>query len=458
MNKHILPPLLIATFVLYAATPLNASTMTLKECVLGAIKNSPGLASQHHLIEASVEGVTKKRATTLPFLSSQIQGYELNGRPVTPWVPTGLSEPENPFGRHDAHWAPVTIQSIGITYPIINEGSLFGLNDAPVVSAARAQVAQEQSFEVLSEQKLVFDVVSDFIYAASYRQQVTTYDLLLELSQKQLDIANEQMRLGHELPQSVDILQSKVAALESARSALAQNASNFVADLAGRVEGQIQGAGDPLIQIDDVLPPLAPLPALRQFLDQVMPRHPALRVEATKVEIARQQLRVDEASRWPTASITTSFAAAQDLNYFSGNNTNIRPTAFQSYLTVIIPLYDFGGRRAAVSESRENAIAGETNLRQVDLDIRSSITQAYGAILQEVATIAMLESGLERDTGNLKLAKAQLSEGKIDQMSFLNADIATLQDTLAVEQAEMSQRLRYAELQNLSAGAWHWAP
>jgi outer membrane protein TolC len=458
MKKYNLHPVVIATLVIYAAPVLDASSMTLKDCVLSALKNSPGVSSEHHLIRAYESDVTKKKATTLPFFSSQIQGYELNGRPVTQWVPTGLSEPGNPFGRRDAHWAPVTVQSIGVTYPIISEGNIFGLNEAPAVSAARAQVAHEEGLEILSEQKLIFDVVLDFIYAVSYRQQVVAYDRLLELSKKQLDIGKEQVRLGRALPQSAEVLQSEIAALDSARSALEENASNFVADLVGQVEGLNEGGQVPVIQLDDALPRLAPLPALRQFLAQVMPGHPALRAEATKIVIARQQLRVDEANRWPTASITTSFAAAQDLDYFSGNRTHIRPTAFQSYLTVIIPLYDFGGRRAAVSESREKLLAEETNLRQVDRDIRSSITQAYGQILQEAAAIARLQSGLERDSENFELAKAQMSEGKTDQMNFLSAEIATVQDTLAIQQAEMSQRLRYAELQNLSGGAWHWAP
>src|SRR5579871_2651928 len=120
--------------------PLDACSMTLKECVLSAISNSPGLSSERHMISAYSADINKKRATTLPNLSAQLQGYEVNGTPVTQWVPSGVFQPENGIGRRGAHWAPVAIQSVGVTYPILYQGSFLGLNDPPAVAAARSQL------------------------------------------------------------------------------------------------------------------------------------------------------------------------------------------------------------------------------------------------------------------------------------------------------------------------------
>ncbi len=431
--------------------------MTLRECVLSAIENSPGLSSEQKLINAAEADVAKRKATTLPYLSSQLQAYEVNGTPVTPWVPSGVFQPENGIGRRGAHWAPIGIESVGVVYPIIYEGSIFGLNDPPAVMAARAQVTQEQSVAILREQKVVFDVVSAYIHAASYRQQVAIYDRILELSKKELEVVEQQVQIGHKLPQDSMILQAALSAAESARSTVQENADNFASDLATMIAGQ-DGKVDAGFQIDSALPPVGPLPPLRQFLDQVMQGHPALLVENAKGEVARQQLRVDQANRWPTASFATTFGGAQDLDYFSGSATHLRPTAFQSYLTLTIPLYDFGGREAAVRESRENLLAEKANLRQVDLDIRSSITQEYGEVLQNTALLFTLQSTLAKDRANFDLVKAQAAEDKADRLAVLSAEAAMLQDTLAIRVAEMSERLRYAELQNLSAGKWHWAP
>jgi outer membrane protein len=457
-NTHGSITLLAISLVTGCFLPGIACSTTLKECVISAIANSPGLSAEHHLIAADDADVSKKRATTLPYLSSQIQGYEVNGMPVTPWVPSGVFQPENGVGRRGAHWAPIGIESIGVTYPIIYEGSVFGLNDPPAVAAARAQMTQEELVEVLREQKIVFDVVSDFIRVASYRQQIAIYNRILALSRKELGIIEEQVHLGHKLPQEEQIFRSELSALEYARSAIQENTNNFASDLANMVGGLNNGSEDRAIQIDDELPQLTPLPPLSQLLDQVMPGHPVLLVENTKTEIVQQQLRVDEANRWPTASFSTSFGAAQDLAYFSGSATHLRPTAFEAYLTLTIPLYDFGGRQAAVRESRENLAAQKKNLEQLDLEVRSSITQEYGEILQDTALMLKLQSGLEKDNANLDLVRAQLDEGKVDRLTALTAESVTLQEGLAIQAQALAERLKYAELQNLSAGRWRWAP
>src|SRR5271168_408329 len=193
MNKHIWRLLLAAAPILCGFAPIQGGAMSLKDCVITAIKNNPGLASERHLVNAYVADITKKRSTTLPYFSSELQAYEVNGMPVSPWIPAGAFDPNNPYGRRSAHWAPVGLESVDVVYPIIYEGSWFGLGDPPVVAAARAQVAQEEAASILSEQKLLFTVVSDFVNAASYRQQAEIYDRLLGLAKSQLDIVNAQL-------------------------------------------------------------------------------------------------------------------------------------------------------------------------------------------------------------------------------------------------------------------------
>ncbi len=458
MKTYISSSLLIASMVTGCLSPSGAFCMSLRECVLSAIDNNPGLSSESHLISAYDADAIKKQATTLPYLSSQLQGYEVNGIPVTPWVPSGVFQPENGVGRRGAHWAPIGIESVGVTYPIAYQGSLFGLNDPPAVAAAREQVTQEKLVAMLREEKVVCDIVSDFVRAISYRQQIAIYDRIVEILHRELEIVGEQVRLGRKLPQDDEVLRGELSAFEYARSVAQENSDNFAGDLTNMVRGAVKGAEDREIQIDNALPKLTPLPPLPLFLDRVMPGHPALQVQTSRSEVARQQLRVDEANRWPTASFTTSFGAAQDLDYFSGSSTHLRPTAFESYLTLTIPLYDFGGRRAAVRESRENLLAEKQIARQLELDIRSSIAQEYGEILQNAALVFKLHSQLEKDQANLDLATAQAAVDKADQMTVLSADATTLQDTLDIQAAEMSERLKYAELQNLSGGKWNWAP
>jgi len=456
MNKT-LATAMFACAVLGMGSTLTAAPLTLEDCVLTAVKNSPEISSQRHTVAAYQDDIIKKKATTLPFLSSQLQSYEINGKPVTPWSAAGVFEPENGAGRRDVHWAPIALESVGVSYPILFQGSFLGLNDSPVEAAARAQLTQGQIQELLAEQKIVLEVVSDFIYAAGYRRRLAILDQILERTDTEVAIVRNQVRLGRKLPQDAELLEDRRLALEEARAATEENASNFLSDLSSLISSG-SGLEDPNIQIDERLPPLVKLPPIRSFLDQVVQNNPLLRIEDAKLEMSRQQLRVDEADSWPTASFNTTFAAGQDLDFLDGNGTHSRPTAFQSYLTVTIPIFDFGGRRAAIGESKESLLAQRDHVKQVERDIRLAITRTFGQILDNTTTAARLTTELQKDRARVGLLTAQMNQGDVDQMELLEAEIEALQDTLSVQANEMSQQLEYAQLQNLAAGKWHWAP
>jgi len=433
----------------------GATVLSLKECVNRAIERSPELSSGRHLIDADEAYTKRTRGTTLPYFSSELQGYEINGSPVSPWVPLGLSQPENgPSNRQgNAHWAPVGIESVGVSYPLIYEGSIFGLNDPPAVAMARANRDQQMIANVITAQKVIFGVVTDYIYVTDYRAQVSTAQKMIDLATQQLDIVRAQMKLGLKLPQQVQVAEAQLAAANQARLTGSAGESAFSEDLANLI-GQ-RGAE---IELDGTELPLSELEPLKRILDQVMVGHPALRAQRTKVEIARQQLRVDEANFWPTATLNTNFSSAQDLEYINGGLKHPRPTALLSYLTVSIPLYDFGVRSAAINESKEDVLSQKDGIKALDLQIRSEITQAYNDIAQYAETASQFQSNFVRDNQAALLAKAQYEVGAGDMLMVTTAELAALQDKISIQLTEMAERLKYAELQNLSGGTWHWAP
>jgi len=457
MSRRVLICLVLLAVVAAPATGALADPMTLKDIVVAAIEYSPQLSSGRHMTAAYAAAIKKTRATTLPYFSSQLQGWEINGNPATQWYPLGIFQPENGVqGQHNrnAHWGPVGIEEIGITYPLIFEGSILGLNDVPAVAAARAQMSGQEAMNLIAEQKVILDVVSDYIYAATYRRESQAEQKIIETESKQLEIVREQIRLGLKLPQQEEVLQAQIEAATRVKNSADENSQNFKLTLATLIGNR----SDQRIELADELPPLAELPPLNGFLDEVMPGHPALRVQNTKVQVAQQQLRVDEANFWPTAILNSNLTAAQNLEYFNGNNLHPRPTAFQSYLTVNVPLYDFGQRKAAISQSRESVLSQQDSVKQAELDIRSSISQAYNDVHQDEEILAGVRGNLVVADQALELAQAQHDEGQIDQLALINAQLATLQQRAVIEIAELPERLKYAELQNLSAGTWHWAP
>src|SRR6202790_4873072 len=274
------------------ATAAVAAPLTLDDCLTQAIHHSAALSAARHDTQAAREGVTVQRAALLPSLNAQANAYEVNGRPTTPFTTLNVFGPETP--RRNAHWGPVGIESIGLTYPLIQNGSILGLNNPPEIAAARAAVDEKLAGILLIEQKVVFDTVTAYLYAAWYRSEAPLASRIVQLTEERFEIVKYQAQLGLKLPQDVELASAQVVAAQRVAAEVTLNAGNSVAALAALI-----GRPDDDIAIDTTLLPTPPLPPLREFLAHVMPAHPALRVQQGQIEIAQQQVRVDTAALYP---------------------------------------------------------------------------------------------------------------------------------------------------------------
>ena len=433
------------------AAPLSVP-LTLRQCIAEALRNSPGLAASHYDIAAARNDIVKKRGTTLPLLSSKLDAYEVNGAPVTPFSVLNINSPENPISRRDAHWDPVATQSIDLTYPLFQNGSVMGLNNAPVVAAANTMLGQQELTALLTEQKVVLDVFTAFSYAVWYRDALALDEEMVNLSHNALDIVQEQVSLGLKLPQDVDLAKAQLLSSQQAAASARQNARD-----ANRQLGSVMGRkGDYELVLDDAKQPLPQLQPLENFLDRLMRVHPALQVQQGKVEIARQQLRIDRASVLPTVSLNASFMGGENLEHFNGGDNHRNPTAFLTYIEVAAPLFDFGQRRAAIHESEDVVSSARENVKQLELELRGAITQLYSQIYDSQGQMAALRQECVKAGNDAQLARAQRAEGLIDALKLTDSELALRGAQLALEAEGLSQRLRFAELQNLSGGMWRW--
>jgi outer membrane protein TolC len=452
---------LILALISGLATRSSAEPLTLQQCIDAAVKQSPELSAYRHKTAADRYDITKKRGTTLPYLSSKLSNYMVNGSPATIWTPLGISEPgvatilaspRRSFNNNNAHWSPVGLQTIGSTFPLYHDGSILGLNDPPVVDAARAVLTQDELRAIVQAQKVILDVTQAFVSAASYRDQLTIERQLMQYVSQQLEITKAQVGLGLTLPLEIEIVNTELEATRQAEESARDNESNYSVALAGLIGVN----SDQTLQLDSQKLPPRPLPGLREFLSEVMPLHPALKVQDAKVDVARQQLRVDEASNYPTVRLNNDFAVSEDYDYFNGSSVHQRPTEFLSYITIDIPIWDFRQRHAATLESTEKVEYEKDLRRDVQVKIRTSIAETYRKILNDSKTIAELQSKYVSANEHLSLAQAQRHAGSIDQAALLAKEVDAATAQTGLEAATLSQQLEYAELQNLSGGVWHW--
>lgn len=437
--------ILIAIINAYA-TAAAATPLSLQDCIMQAIHHSPALSAARHDTQAAREGVTEQRGALMPFLSAQTSAYEVNGKPTTPFSALNVFDAENPRSKN-AHWGPVGIESIGVTYPLIQNGSILGLNNPPQVAAARAAVDEKLAGILLVEQKVVFDTVTAYSYAAWYRSEAALASRILHLSQEELEIVKYQAQLGLKLPQDVQLANAQVVAAQYVVAAAMQNAADSVAALSALI-----GRPDSDITIDTTPQPTPPLPPLREFLTHVMSVHPALRVQQGQIEIAQQQVRIDKAALWPSVKLNLGLTGAQNLEHFRGNTLS----NFLSFIQIDIPIFDFGKRKAAIRASQQEAASASDTLKAIDLELRNSISQTYHQIIDYDERVANMRTDALKAANAAALADAERRVGLIDELTWVEAQRQVQVAQVVLGQEQLLTQLKYAELRNLSGGIWQW--
>jgi outer membrane protein TolC len=137
-----------------------------------------------------------------------------------------------------------------------------------------------------------------------------------------------------------------------------------------------------------------------------------------------------------------------------------RPTLFVSHLQVEMPFFTFGQRRAAIRDSQEVVQSEQARLKELDLELRQAIAQTCDQIDEIDRTVATLRNDYVKVSNNAELTRTQRYGGLVDELTLL-VDELTLIDAEsassrapALESKEALKRLKYIELQDLSAGMW----
>ena len=238
----------IGLVVALASTAMCGPILTLQQCIDDAVQHNPGLSAYRHLVAAAKENIIKKQGATLPYLSSNLEAYEVNGFPAAPYTTLHLVIPEQGVAfvhNPNAHWAPVGLEGIGINYSLYKEGSILGLNNPPSVEVARAELTQQELTSLIRAQKLILDVSTAFLNAASYRDQLALEEQLVALHEKQLKIVRAQVALGLTLPLEIQVVQAQVDAAQQAQESAQQivhSYSTLLSALTGRGNDSSFGA------------------------------------------------------------------------------------------------------------------------------------------------------------------------------------------------------------------------
>jgi outer membrane protein TolC len=488
--------LLLAAAGLLAVAHLQSvradGPLTLRQCIDAAYGLSPALKSEQLDIDAAGDEIIKQRTALLPNLYATATAEVLDGYPVSPFaVATGEDIEEGLIGTNNrqvstnttrtitqtdgkvrvadrniekivtaqtqprqlfrANMVPISMEKIEMDYPLFENGSILGLNDAPAVANARAEKKQLQWTLELGEEKVVYDLCNAYFIAQWYQQKLARDEARLHFSTQRLDIVKVEYRLQLMLAQDVELAKAELAADQQTLDSTKQSVRDSYAVLAVLI-GQPTGRVAKL----DIKPPAFPeLPPLDGILASARADHPAVGVQESVVEMARQQYRLDQAALLPAVVASTDYLLGQNLAHFNTASSG-SPTQYDAGVTVNVPIFDWGSKLAQERESRTKIGAQEAEEEQVKMDVATSIAKLYDSV-HDLERQFMIAIAAQVTASNAAvLARQQRSQGAVDQYALVQDEETLLNAEDTAENTRLEALETYTQLEQAAGGAWKW--
>jgi len=422
--------------------------LTLRDCIAIALGESPKLeASSFDLLAAGWE-IRAAQALLWPNLKGSASGEAFSGESTGKF---GIVNTTSPSGGGVNTSRNVDLAGIGLfggklLYPIFQDGSIFGFNDAPAVELKKAQKDALEWTTHLTREDVIFRVTEVFIDTVSAQNRVQPIDHRVALLERSVDIHKEEQQKGLLLPVDVEVVTKQLDSARSLATIIHQQAD------AGSL-GLMRLLGlrsSDHIRLNNTLPdPPSPPDAARLF-HTMLARHPSLQVQLANVNKAKQDYRLENYRLYPSVALHGSGLYVTDID----NDAH----ELLGGITVSIPIWDFGAQLNTVRARRDTYHAEQARYGAVGNDLASDLVIAYREIYETSESILRKEGEAGKLDRDLRVAQSQQQQGIASPLTAIDAELALVskQEELEIDRAKLL--LRYAELQKAMGGTWKWIP
>ena len=492
MERQAVIRALAAAVLLMAGAHCMADGLTLRQCIDAAYGLSPALKSELLDIDAAGQEIIKQRTALLPSLTASAYSGVMNGNPISPFAIVTGEDIENglvsgntrevqtsttrttttakgksrtgttnsstvanttalPHQLLRADWAPYSTEHVELDYPLFQNGSILGLNDAPAIAYARAAKQGLVWTRQLGEEKVVFDLCNAFFIAQWYQEKLARDEARVHFSQKRLEIVKLQFQLQLMLQQDVDLAKTQLEQDEATLTATKRTVRDSWAVLAVMI-------GQPAQRVAKLggNPPAFPtLPPLDGLLKAASELHPSIGLQQSVIDQARATYKLDQAALYPTVAAATSYTFAQNLAHIDSSSANA-PSLYAAGVTVNVPIFDWGSRLAEERESRIKLSSAQAQEDQVKMDISTAIARLYDGIhMLDMQLATAIESQVS-DANATQLARQQAATGALAQLAVVTDEETLLSAEDTVENTRLAELETYTQLEQAAGGAWKW--
>lgn len=419
--------------------------LTLDNCVDLALGRSPTLRAAEYDIRAADESVNFARLGLLPSVSGALTAEGVSGRPTNVFSLLNVNDVENNGLSTQSRSGLLGFGAVSLNYNLFKNGSILGLNDAPVVKIARAQRSALVWTRGLQREQVIFIVTTAFVDVVARGERVRLDARRVQLCEQRVPNIQQQVQIGLKLPTDLEFAREQLRSSENLlRLARAQNtvARLHLAALLGR-------SPDALI-VSPRLPAAPALPATDKLLSDAAAKHPGIGVQNALIDQQFNAYRSARVQSFPQLSLNSTY------NYGANVANSNHRDLYTGALTVSVPIFDFGAQNANKRAAQNRYLAEKTRLEKVTDDIQRTILDAYAALVVMAETAAAYERDLAKLDTAARVARSQSRAGLVSPLAAIDAELLLIDAQEALDDQRVKELIQFATLQNAAGGTWQW--
>jgi outer membrane protein TolC len=427
--------------------------LTLRDCIAIALGESPALEGSRFDVLSAAQEVRAAQGMALPLVTGSAQ-YELfSGSQTSKFgvlnlggvTPNGTVVTANTVGLSE-----VQLYGAHLRYPLFNDGSILGLNNAPAIAEKKAK-KQALAWTVnLTREEVIARVIAEFVTTVSARNRMALAERRVKLLDQDVSITQEQQKQGLKLPIDVKVAREQFREAQTLLKLLREQAR--AGSLALSKTLGLSSSSN--LSLSNMLPdPPDPPPTTEQLIGACLNHHPSLERQRAVIDQAKQNYRLERFRLYPSVYLDGSANYIDDFKGVSNSDS-----VFIGAITVSVPIFDFGAQLATTRSKLMTYKAEQARLFSTADDVNFEVVQIYQTIYMLTRDILGVQGEVAEGERNVQVLQAQQQQGIAEPLTAIQKELNLIGKQDELQNLELRLLTNYARLQRAAGGSWKWIP
>ena len=426
--------------------------LTLHDCIAIALGESPALEASRYDVFSAAQEVRAAQGMALPLLTGSAQYQLFSGSPTTKFsvinlgsvTPGGTVVTANTVG-----WTGIEQYGAHLKYPLFNDGSILGLNNAPAIAEKKAK-KQAMAWTVnLTREDVIYRITDEFVATVSARNRMGLAERRVKLLDQSVSVTQEQQKQGLKLPIDVKVAKEQFSAAQTLLTLIREQA---VAGSLG-LSKTLGLASSSKLSLSNILPdPPDPPPTTEQLLGACLNHHPSLEKQRAVIDQAKQDYRLERFRLYPSVFLDGS---ATEIDEFDPSNS---ASVFVGAIAISVPIFDFGTQLATTRSKLMKYKAEQARLFSTADDVNYEVLKTYQTIYTLTQHILDLQGDVSKAERDVQVIQAQQQQGIAEPLIAIEKELHLIAKQDELHGIEARRLTLYARLQKAAGGAWKWIP